>query len=216
MSNKSGSAKKAPNTRVRRNAGRSQILKAALELFAERGLDAVTTREIALKAGVSVPLIWHHFESKDQLKRQVDEYVIKEAKRIWSKDHRKHAKDIISSSNKVDKSWAKEMRSIAPHIRRIVTERTDKSRELIEIFGDLACTFKTEFLSEYDLMESCSQDDLEEIILILMLGPLMLSEALEVMSGKSLYSSSSVFHRKDLYGKMMLGGLLVAKSAKRL
>ncbi|MEO8556033.1 MAG: TetR family transcriptional regulator [Actinomycetota bacterium] len=51
---------------------RANIRNAALRLFAERGHDAVTVREIAATAGVSPGLVLHHFGSKDGLRSAVD------------------------------------------------------------------------------------------------------------------------------------------------
>lgn len=44
---------------------RAEILEAALELFADRGFDAVSLREIAQRAGTTHGLIRHHFGSKE-------------------------------------------------------------------------------------------------------------------------------------------------------
>jgi AcrR family transcriptional regulator len=43
-----------------------------LRLFADRGADAVTVREIATQAGVSAALVLHHFGSKEGLRAEVD------------------------------------------------------------------------------------------------------------------------------------------------
>lgn len=53
---------------------RASIRNAALRLFAERGADAVTVRQIATAAGVSAGLVVHHFGSKDGLRAAVDTY----------------------------------------------------------------------------------------------------------------------------------------------
>lgn len=44
---------------------RKQILKAAIEVFAERGFHRTRVSDIAKKAGVAYGLIYHYFESKD-------------------------------------------------------------------------------------------------------------------------------------------------------
>lgn len=54
---------------------RAVIRDEALRLFAERGPDAVTIRQIATAAGVSPGLVVHHFGSKEALRRAVDEHV---------------------------------------------------------------------------------------------------------------------------------------------
>lgn len=46
---------------------KAEILKAAEQLFAERGFLATTTAEIARHAGVAEGLIFHHFENKEGL-----------------------------------------------------------------------------------------------------------------------------------------------------
>ncbi|WP_018332618.1 TetR/AcrR family transcriptional regulator [Actinomycetospora chiangmaiensis] len=48
-----------------------EILAAARRLFAERGFDATTTREIAAAAGVSDALIYRHFANKEDLLRGI-------------------------------------------------------------------------------------------------------------------------------------------------
>ena len=53
---------------------KANIRNAALRLFAERGHDAVTLREIAVAAGVSPALVVHHFGSKEGLRAAVDGY----------------------------------------------------------------------------------------------------------------------------------------------
>ena len=53
---------------------RATIRNAALRLFADRGHDAVTVREIATQAGVSPALVVHHFGSKDGLRAEVDAF----------------------------------------------------------------------------------------------------------------------------------------------
>lgn len=43
----------------------TRILVAAFDLFAERGFEAVSVREICAAAGVSKPVVYYHFESRD-------------------------------------------------------------------------------------------------------------------------------------------------------
>jgi AcrR family transcriptional regulator len=46
---------------------REQLLQVAAKLFADKGFEAVTIEEIAAKAGVSKPVVYEHFGSKDGL-----------------------------------------------------------------------------------------------------------------------------------------------------
>jgi AcrR family transcriptional regulator len=52
---------------VSETARRSQIIRAAYHVAATRGLDALTVRDVASRAGVSTGLVLFHFESKDLL-----------------------------------------------------------------------------------------------------------------------------------------------------
>jgi AcrR family transcriptional regulator len=61
---------------------RARIRDAALRLFAERGTDGTTIRDIAKAAGVSAGLIRHHFGSKEALREACDSYVLDRVVRI--------------------------------------------------------------------------------------------------------------------------------------
>ncbi|NUP44778.1 MAG: TetR/AcrR family transcriptional regulator [Streptomyces sp.] len=56
--------------------GRARLREAALELFAERGFEATSTRAVAAAAGLSPALVTRHFGSKQGLRAAVDEYVL--------------------------------------------------------------------------------------------------------------------------------------------
>jgi AcrR family transcriptional regulator len=46
---------------------REQLIQVATRLFAETGYEATTTKQIAEKAGVTEPILYRHFESKQDL-----------------------------------------------------------------------------------------------------------------------------------------------------
>jgi AcrR family transcriptional regulator len=57
----------APATRIRGTDRRLQIMKVAKELFARRGFDGTTTRQIAERAKVNEAIIFRHFPTKQDL-----------------------------------------------------------------------------------------------------------------------------------------------------
>lgn len=71
-------------TNERDLTARATIRNAALRLFAERGHDAVTVREIAAAAGVSPALVLHHFGSKDGLRVAVDAHAAESLDAIFA------------------------------------------------------------------------------------------------------------------------------------
>lgn len=56
--------------------GRARLRRCALELFAERGFEATSTRAVAAAAGLSPALVTRHFGSKVGLRAAVDEEVL--------------------------------------------------------------------------------------------------------------------------------------------
>lgn len=57
----------AGKTKLNRAERRQVIVDAASTLFAERGFRGVTTRELARSAGVSEPVLYEHFRTKEDL-----------------------------------------------------------------------------------------------------------------------------------------------------
>jgi AcrR family transcriptional regulator len=66
-----GPAVAGSRTRLTAGGRRSQILKAAMKLFAERGFHGVRTRELADSAGVSEALVFRHFPTKESIVRAI-------------------------------------------------------------------------------------------------------------------------------------------------
>ncbi|HXG32199.1 MAG TPA: TetR/AcrR family transcriptional regulator [Bryobacteraceae bacterium] len=56
---------------MHQRSAREAIRQAAIELFAEKGFAATSTREICERARVTKPVLYYHFDSKDQLYREL-------------------------------------------------------------------------------------------------------------------------------------------------
>lgn len=54
-------------TRMAGDVRRQQILEIAMRLFSEKGFSGTTTKEIAVKAGVSEAMVFKHFANKEEL-----------------------------------------------------------------------------------------------------------------------------------------------------
>src|SRR3954447_15312736 len=63
-------------THVRGEEPRRRILSAGLEMFAEQGYEATSTRLLAERAGVNLPAIPYYFGSKEGLYRAVVAYCL--------------------------------------------------------------------------------------------------------------------------------------------
>jgi AcrR family transcriptional regulator len=70
-------------TRLNVDERRRQLLEAGRELFAEHGYDEITMRQIAQRAGISKPLLYHYFPSKAALfHAALDEFAAELRRRI--------------------------------------------------------------------------------------------------------------------------------------
>ena len=61
---------KAKKPKVDTSSTKESLLKAAQQLFAEKGFEGVSVREIAEKAGANIALISYHFKNKDGLYKE--------------------------------------------------------------------------------------------------------------------------------------------------
>src|SRR3954447_6099285 len=73
----------APRKRMTAEARREVIEQAATEVFAERGYHGASIDEIARRSGVSPPVVYDHFESKQELHRRLLERHYAELRQVW-------------------------------------------------------------------------------------------------------------------------------------
>jgi AcrR family transcriptional regulator len=83
LSTESRAKRRAPRRRLTADARRELIEQAATEVFAERGFHGASIEEIARRSGVSVPVIYDHFESKRELHRRLLERHFAELRVLW-------------------------------------------------------------------------------------------------------------------------------------
>src|SRR5207247_2764127 len=83
-------------TRSRRQQAderRAQLLATALDVFAAKGLDGATVKDLSDAAGVAQGLLYHYFRSKDELLQAVidEHYFLPELRRIAPPDRHRPA-----------------------------------------------------------------------------------------------------------------------------
>lgn len=77
-----GRAAAAKHQETPADGTRTKLLTAAVAVFAEKGYDGATTREICSRAGVNVALVNYHFGDKLELYREVIRYAIDAAAKM--------------------------------------------------------------------------------------------------------------------------------------
>lgn len=73
----------APRKRLTAQARRELIEQAASELFARRGYHATSIDEVAKRSGVTAPVVYDHFTSKQELHRCLLERHYAELRALW-------------------------------------------------------------------------------------------------------------------------------------
>src|SRR2546426_7227401 len=69
--------------RLKAPQGREQLMEVATKLFARNGYEATTTAAIALAAGVTEPILYRHFKSKQELFVAIVKAVSNQTMRHW-------------------------------------------------------------------------------------------------------------------------------------
>lgn len=73
-----------PRKRMVAAARREVIARAATEVFAERGYQGASIEEIARRSGVTPPVVYDHFDSKQDLYRCLLERHFADLRQVWS------------------------------------------------------------------------------------------------------------------------------------
>ncbi len=61
---------------------KERIFDVAIDLFAQKGFDAVSLREISESVGIKKPTLYHYFTSKDEILEKILEYPMKRMEKI--------------------------------------------------------------------------------------------------------------------------------------
>lgn len=102
-----------------------RIVKAALELVAERGREGLSVPEIAKRAGVSVGAFYGRFATKEALFDHIDRQLFEESARCWvdfldpANWRGRHAAEIV---REVVRAWVEAVATHQP-LNRALTER---------------------------------------------------------------------------------------------
>lgn len=171
--------------------GRERLLLVSMSLFADRGFDGVTIRDIANEAEVSIGLVNHHFGSKKGLQQAVDDFFLERTSKaiqrravaLADRDIERIAADQREWIVRAEDEWP----SFAAYLRRAILEGSDWGRNLLEQYF----SHIEKLLERPDVKSRVDQRVdgtwMKLIFLFILLGPLVLDPHIKSMMGKSAY-----------------------------
>jgi AcrR family transcriptional regulator len=135
-------------TRSRRQQAeerRAQLLATALDVFAAKGLDGATVKDLSDAAGVAQGLLYHYFRSKEDLLEAVLEqhYFLPELRRSAAADRDRPAAEVLLELARGFARMLEEKRSFVQLMLReapsnaVVAERLERTRaEGVRVLAD--------------------------------------------------------------------------------
>ncbi len=144
---------------VHADATRKKIVEAAVNVFADRGFDAASTREIARNADVKQGLLTYHFPNKDVLWRA-------SADLVFSTLRESIATRILAMQGGSDKDRARQLirtyvRTMAAHPEffRLIVDQGHRFDDRTDWLVDTHIRPAFEMMKELGLLQSAGQDE---------------------------------------------------------
>ena len=167
--------------------GRQRLLTCSMNLFAEKGFDGVTVRDIAKAANVSVGLLNHHFGSKEGLRQAVDNHVIEQFEEVIS-DGNAPAAGGEALYNWLE-GWigrhSEEWENTVVYMRRALLEDSDWGGQLFQRFFQIARTSIDRMDADGSIRPEVDRLWLPFLFVYLELGTLLLAPHIQRVLGKS-------------------------------
>ncbi|MET0143904.1 MAG: helix-turn-helix domain-containing protein [Ilumatobacteraceae bacterium] len=172
---------------------RARIRDAAFRLFAERGSEATSFRQIAELADVSPGLITHHFGTKDALVAEVDTWVTQRIEEVFRRPPlRGSPAEAATERREQFDQLLLELPELADYLRRSVLEPSPHGVEWFS--GQVARTAQSlRHLEEAGMARHSDDVEIEAALLVLIVfGPVILRPVLEGALGTELRSPEAL------------------------
>lgn len=190
--------------------GRQRLIVTSLALFADRGFDGVTVRDIAKAADVSIGLINHHFGSKEGLRTAVDEYFMAQFEEAlgWVSTIDANT-DGPGLSQRVD-DWISRHEDQAPalfgYFRRALLDDSEWGAALFTRFYAIAQNTITRLDAQGLIRPDVDRLWLPFLMIYLELGTTLLDPYIKRIIGKSGFDKDLWRRRHRAYGKLLISG----------
>ncbi len=184
--------------------GRQRLVTTALTLFASKGFDSVTVREIAKAAEVSIGLISHHFGSKDGLREAVDEYFLAQFEEVLH----------IDPQNRVIIQWVDdwiarheaEAEPLFGYFRRALLDDSDWGGKIFERFYAITQQAITRLDAQGRIRSDVDRLWLPFLMIYLELGTTLLDPYVKRILGRSGFEPDLWRRRHRAYLSLLAHG----------
>ena len=193
--------------------GKTKLIRVAMAMFAERGFDGVTVRDISAQAGVSVGLINHHFGSKEGLREAVDVYFISQFEEVVT-EQRPRPEETKSRGLDAIVDWTVDW--IGRHIgdwdvskaymRRALFDGSEWGESLFFRFYQVVRTTVDRADADGRLREDVDRLWLPLLIMYMELGTLLLEPYVEKVLGRSGFDRELWKRRHRAYVDLIYRG----------
>jgi AcrR family transcriptional regulator len=191
---------------VELSKGKQRLISVAMKLFAEKGFDGVTVRDISAAADVSVGLINHHFGSKEGLREAVDRHFLTQFEETLAAnplDTKATDQRGIDAVVEWTEEWIDrhidEWSVSTAYMRRALLEGNDWGANLFERFYQVVRTSVDRMDAEGRLRPDVDRLWLPLLILYMELGTMLLEPYVEKVLGRSGYDRALWRRRYTAY-----------------
>ena len=199
--------------------GKQRLIRVAMKMFADKGFDGITVRDIAAAANVSVGLINHHFGSKDGLREAVDEYFLSQFEEILEDEYQvtespdSHGLDIVVERTE---GWInrhiEEWDLSKAYMRRALLEGSDWGAGLFERFYQVQRAAVDRMDVAGQLRPDVDRLWLPLLIIYMELGTLLLEPYVEKVLGRSGFDRTLWHRRHRAYTELIHKGTAPEKN----
>lgn len=201
----------ADKLEARAAGGRDKLLLVAMHLFAERGFDGVTVRDISSAADVSVGLINHHFRSKEGLRQAVDDYFIKRTgaaiERALDAADSLNPEQIAEFQRKWIVKYKDEWPEFVAYLRRAIIEASPWGETLFRRYHESIRRMFDRFDAAGKIAPEADRFWLPLIYMFIVMGPLILDPFIKNMFGRSAYEPDMWARFQKAFNSMVWNGI---------
>lgn len=200
-------------TQVETANGKARLIKVAMRMFADKGYDGITVRDISAAADVSVGLINHHFGSKEGLREAVDKYFIEQFEEVLFEQRPAAASEEEGLAQTVEftENWIdrhiEDWDLTKAYMRRALLEGSDWGAGLFERFYNVARTAIDRMDASGNIRADVDRLWLPLLMMYLELGTLLLEPYVDRVLGKSGFDRELWRRRHKAYIDLMYRGV---------